>query len=99
MRHDLDIYISSRISGLEENGWLRGLDKISAGRRFLGFCGLEGVCSETFSNLKDQDTSVTWPQPGLPSKLHYMSSKGTGSKKGSYVATSAEKPKSAMAAL
>ncbi len=52
-----------------------------------------------FSNLKDQDTSVTWPQPGLPGTLHCMSNKGTGSGKGSDVATSAEKPKSAMETL
>jgi len=42
---------------------------------------------------------VTWHRPVLPSKLHYMSNKDIAVKKGSGVATSAEKPKSAMAAL
>jgi len=37
MRHDFEIYISTRISGLEENGRFRGLDKISAERQFLRF--------------------------------------------------------------
>jgi hypothetical protein len=40
MRHDLDIYISSRISGLEENGAFRGLDKFSAAERFSAFLSL-----------------------------------------------------------
>src|SRR5580704_13210060 len=61
------------------------------------------LCGEVrkmaFGNLKDQDTSVTWSRPGLPGTLHCMSNKGTGSRKGSDVATSAEKPKSAVATL
>jgi hypothetical protein len=42
MRHDSEIYISIRISSLGENGRFRGLDKISAERRFLGFYEVEG---------------------------------------------------------
>ena len=40
-----------------------------------------------------------WLRRGLPDTLHCMSSKGTSAKKGSHVATSTEKPKSAVAAL